>query len=82
MREHIKKFKEEIPTIKKGPFYDGIEEFGDSGITIRVVAWTKEVDRLYTIREMNKELKILFDAHHIEIPFPQMVVHKQAEKKE
>jgi len=79
MRENIKTFKEEISTIKKGPFYDGIEEFGDSGITIRVVAWTKEIDRLYTIREMNKELKILFDKNNIEIPFPQVVIHKQEE---
>ena len=77
MRENIKNFKEDISTIKKGPFYDGIEEFGDSGITIRVIAWTKETDRLHTIREMNKQLKILFDNNNIEIPFPQVVIHKE-----
>ncbi|HOO44340.1 MAG TPA: mechanosensitive ion channel family protein, partial [Bacillota bacterium] len=77
MKAHVKDMKETISTIKKGPFYDGIEEFGDSGITIRVVAWVKETDRLHTVREMNKHLKIMFDKNNIEIPFPQIVVHKQ-----
>ncbi|MBN2540844.1 MAG: mechanosensitive ion channel family protein [Bacilli bacterium] len=76
MRENLKGMKEQISTIRKGPFYDGIEVFGDSGITIRVVAWVKETDRLYTVREMNKHLKILFDKNHIEIPYPQLVIHK------
>lgn len=76
MKEHVKDMREQISTIKKGPFYDGIEAFGASGITVRVVAWVKETERLHTIREMNKHLKILFDKNKIEIPFPQMVVHK------
>ncbi len=77
MRANLKEIKEKIPTIHKGPFYDGIEEFGDSGITIRVVSWVKEIDRPYTIRQMNKHLKILFDKNNIEIPFPQIVVHQK-----
>lgn len=76
MRTNMKDIKEKIPTIHKGPFYEGIEEFGDSGITIRVVSWVKEIDRPYTIRQMNKYLKILFDKNNIEIPFPQVVVHQ------
>ncbi|MBI9010552.1 MAG: mechanosensitive ion channel family protein [Tenericutes bacterium] len=76
MKENIKFMKEDIKTIKKGPFYDGIEKFGESGITIRIVAWSTEIDRLYTIRELNKSVKVLFDKNNIEIPFPQVVVHK------
>jgi len=76
MKENIKDFKDSITTIKKGPFYDGIEKFGDSTITIRIVAWTKETDRLYTIRELNKHIKILFDKNKIEMPFPQLVIHQ------
>lgn len=76
MREKLKLIKEKVSTIKKGPFFDGIEKFGDSSITIRVVAWTNEIDRLHTIRELNKHLKILFDENQIEMPYPQLVVHK------
>ena len=78
MKENVKEIKNHISTIKKGPFYDGIEVFGDSGITIRVVAWVKETDRLYTVREMNKHMKILFDKNNIEIPYPQVVIHKES----
>lgn len=77
MKANIKSMKEEIKTIKKGPFYDGIEKFGESGITIRIVAWSTEIDRLYTIRELNKSVKVLFDKNNIEIPFPQVVVHNK-----
>ena len=75
MKENIKAIKEDISTIKKGPFYDGIEKFGASGITVRIVAWVKETDRLHTVRELNKQIKVLFDKNNIEIPFPQVVVH-------
>jgi small conductance mechanosensitive channel len=75
MKENIKYIKDEVSTIRKGPFYDGIEKFGESGITIRIIAWTKEIDRLHTVRELNKHIKVLFDKNNIEIPFPQVVVH-------
>ncbi len=77
MRENVKLIKNEVSTIKKGPFYQGIEKFGESGMRIRIVAWSKEVDRLYTIRELNKHVKVLFDKNNIEIPFPQVVVHNE-----
>lgn len=79
MKGQMKEIKESISFIKHGPFYDGIERFGGSGITIRVVAWVKERDRLNTVRELNKSLKILFDKNNIEIPFPQMVIHNKEE---
>ncbi len=66
--------KEAIPLIKKGPFYDGIEKFQDSGMTIRVVSWVNEIDRLHIIRQMNKYLKKLFDKNNIQIPYPQVIV--------
>lgn len=78
MRENMSGISEAIPMIKKGPFYDGIEKFQDSGMTVRVVAWVNEIDRLYVIRQMNKQLKVLFDRKKIEIPYPQVVVHNAA----
>ncbi len=77
MRENVKDLKDKIPTIHRGPFYDGIDSFGDSGITVRVVAWVKETDKNHTVRELNKHIKILFDKNNIEIPFPQVVVHQK-----
>jgi small conductance mechanosensitive channel len=77
MKEHLKDIKELVPQIKKGPFYEGIETFDSSGVTVRIVCWTNEIDRFRTIREVNKQLKVLFDKHNIEIPYPQIVVHQE-----
>ena len=74
MRKNMANMKEAIPLIKKGPFYDGIEKFQDSGMTIRVVSWVNEIDRLHIIRQMNKYLKKLFDKNNIQIPYPQVIV--------
>ncbi len=75
MRNNLDSIRESIPLIKKGPFYDGIEKFQESGMTIRVVAWVNEVDRFFVIRQMNKQLRLLFEKKNVEIPFPQIVVH-------
>ncbi|XFA98591.1 mechanosensitive ion channel family protein [Candidatus Izemoplasma sp. B36] len=81
MRKNMSKMKEAIPLIKKGPFYDGIEKFQESGMTIRVVSWVNEIDRLHIVRQMNKYLKKLFDKKNIQIPYPQVIVHNPQAKR-
>jgi small conductance mechanosensitive channel len=81
MKRNLSHISKSIPLIKKGPFYDGIEKFQESGVTIRVVSWVNEIDRLHVVRQMNKELKILFEKHNVEIPFPQVVIHNATTKR-
>jgi small conductance mechanosensitive channel len=78
---NLPKMKEAIPEIVEGPIYDGVEVLGDSGIVMRVIAHCEEKDRIYVRRALNKQLKNVFDEYNINIPFPQLVVHK-AEKPE
>ena len=40
-----------------------------------------ETDRAQVERDMNRELKLLFDKHDIGMPFPQIVVNQPVEKK-
>ena len=39
-----------------------------------------------TIRELSRQVKLIFDKHHIDIPYPQVVIHQpgdnSAEKNE
>ena len=58
------------------PIYYGVQELGESGITIRVGAWVNEANIFVAQRQLNRDLKILFDENGIEIPFPQVVVHQ------
>ncbi len=58
------------------PKYYGVESLADSGIVLRFVVETKEVTIFAARRRLARDLKILFDEKGIEIPFPQVVVHK------
>lgn len=81
MKKNLSKIKEEIPLIRKGPFFDGIEKFQESGVTVRIVAWTNEIERFFVTRQLNKQLLLLFEKNNIEIPYPQVVVHTEKQKR-
>ena len=63
-----------IPAIVEGPYYKGVEKLGASGVTIKIVAKVKEEDKYQVQRDMNREIKIIFDKNNVSIPFDQIVV--------
>ena len=73
--DNIEKIKEKIPAIVKGPIYMGVSELGESGVELLFVAYCKEDDIYQVQRDINREIKIMFDDNNIEIPFNQLVVH-------
>lgn len=82
--QNLASIKSKIPAIKEGPIYRGVQSLGDSGVVVQIYARTEELKRYQAIRDLNREMKILFDENHIEIPFQQVVVHmeeKQQDKK-
>jgi len=76
IKENLKTIGEKIPQIVAGPKYDGVDQLGDSAVIVRVIAHCEEKDRINVRRSLNKELKLLFDENNINIPFPQLVIHK------
>ena len=73
--DNLASFKEKIPAIKEGPYYKGVSELGESGVTLLFVAKCQEDDIYQVQRDMNREIKVMFDNNGIEIPFNQLVVH-------
>ena len=59
------------------PRYLGVQELGDSGVALRIVADVREEDVFIGQRQLNRDIKVLFDEKGIEIPFPQVVVHTE-----
>jgi small conductance mechanosensitive channel len=57
----------------------GVQELGDSSITLRLVVKTVPSSQWQVQRELRLRLKEAFDAAGIEIPFPQRVVHTLGE---
>lgn len=55
-----------------------MSSLGASSVDLLFVAKCKEEDIFQVQRDMNRELKLLFNANNIGIPFPQVVVNQPA----
>ena len=73
--DNLDSIKEKIPAIIEGPYYKGVAELGESSVNLLFVAKCKEEDIYQVQRDMNREIKIMFDNNDIGIPFNQIVVH-------
>lgn len=55
----------------------GLENYDDSSISYRVVVDTIPMKHFQVERELKRAIKLELDKNNIEIPFPQVVVHKK-----
>ncbi|MDD8048142.1 MAG: mechanosensitive ion channel family protein [Thomasclavelia sp.] len=79
--------KDKLPSIEDGPYYKGVTELAASSVNIRILAECQEANRIQLTRDLNREIKLIFDKYDINIPYPQVVVNqpkvfKKATKKE
>jgi moderate conductance mechanosensitive channel len=61
------------------PQFLRVDDFADSAIIIKILGETKPLMQWDVTGELRKRILIAFHAENIEIPFPQMVVHKKPE---
>ena len=59
------------------PRYLGVQELGDSGVVIKIVADVKEENIFAAQRMLNRDIRVLFADKNVEIPFPQVDVHQK-----
>ena len=78
--DNIDKLKDKIPDIVEGPFYKGVAELNASSVDLLFVAKCNENDIYQVQRDLNREIKILFDDNNISIPFPQVTVSYEEKK--
>ena len=76
VKHNLDKVKASIPDIEDGPYYKGVASLGASGVTLRFIARCQESARFQVERDMNRQMKLLFDENDINIPFTQVVVHE------
>ena len=65
-----------LPKIIDGPFYKGVVALADNSVILRVVVMCAEGDCGQMQRDLNREMKLIFDKYNINIPFPQVVVNQ------
>ena len=79
LKDNLQSIKEAIPEIKEGPFYKGVSALADSSVNLKFIAKCEETAKYQVERDMNRQFKLLFDKHNINIPFPQIVVNEPIE---
>lgn len=76
VKDNLEKIKENIPAILEGPYYKGVTMLNTSSVDLLFIAKCKEEDIFQVQRDLNREFKLLFDEHGINIPFPQVVLNQ------
>lgn len=79
LQKELPKLKQKLPEIAEGPFYKGVISLGDNSVNIRILAQCLESNRIQLIRDLNREILLLFAKHNISIPLPQVVVNQPVE---
>ncbi|RLQ90080.1 mechanosensitive ion channel family protein [Planomicrobium sp. Y74] len=73
----------ENETIVEGPDVIGVQGFGASDVTLRIIAKAKNGEQWAVERQLRKAIKEALNANGIEIPFPhQVTIHKNLEMAE
>ena len=78
--KNLPTISKKIKAIKNGPYYKGIAVMGDSGITLRFIAECREEDKFQVVRDLNREIYIMFTNNDVLIPYPQIVVNPPDKK--
>lgn len=76
LNKELPKFRDQFPEIIEDPVVLGVTELADSSVNMTVIVKT-ETEKHYAVeRAIRQGIKDILDKNGIEIPFPQMVVHK------
>ncbi len=79
IKANLDRIKKNIPHIIEGPFYFGVESLAESSVVLRIYSKCDEENKYSVRRQLNREMKLIFDENNIEIPFNQIVVHQSKE---
>lgn len=72
IQDNLGKMKENLPNATAELRYLGPAEFNASGVILRTVAQCDEANRFQLTRDLNRQLKLLFDKHDIKFAVPNL----------
>jgi small conductance mechanosensitive channel len=76
LENELKVYKDNFPEIIEDPKVLGVTSLQDSSVNLTVIVKTATEKHYAIERAIRQQIKQILDQNGIEIPFPQMVVHK------
>lgn len=79
LKVELPKLRSIFPNILEDPQVVGVIDLASSSVNMRVIVKTITETHYAVERAIRQRIKEVLDENHIEIPFPQVVVHQQSE---
>ena len=79
--EEIEELKKSVPNIIDGPWYKGIDNISASSVDFLVMCFVLEENRFQVTRDLKREFYLCFKKNDIQIPYNQLTVNSQDDKK-
>ena len=79
--KEIEELKEKVPNIIDGPWYKGIDNISASSVDFLVMCFVMEENRFQVTRDLKREFYLCFKKNDIQIPYTQVTVNPEDEKK-
>ena len=79
--EEIEELKKSVPNIIDGPWYKGIDNISASSVDFLVMCFVLEENRFQVTRDLKREFYLCFEKNDIQIPYNQLTVNSQDDKK-
>jgi len=76
LNAELPKIRLQFPEIVEDPKVMGVTNLNQSSVDMRITCKTLNEQHYGVERAMRKRVKEILDEHHIEIPFPQVVIHQ------
>ena len=74
LKKELPLMTERVSDLTKPPKYQGVNSLEDSCVMLRIAIFTPSYARRRALRDVRREVKLLFDREHISIPFNHVVV--------
>ena len=80
IKEALETMPQRIPKLSKKPVYMGVEELGDNGVILRILATCHEENRFAVTRSINRDIYMMYNRNGIEVPYQQFTIHNASEE--
>lgn len=75
LEEELPKMMDKINGLVRPPQYEGVDALADSSVNLCIAIYVKFNYRFSAMRQLAREVKLMFDRRGIEIPYNQLVLH-------